>query len=179
MNTGRAVRLTSHDRVVGWRAWTVQETKDGVRLGSVIYDAVWRPTDPGSAVCRCDHSHAAPAIACTCGFHAARDPVDALTYLHGRDEPRTLCRVLGEVQLSGLVVETEAGYRGATAYPLRLYANDLELAATLEAIYGVPVRFPGWESDFATSSRAGSAGSSLSSCSVARTRSSRTAASGS
>ena len=179
MNTGRAVRLTSHDRVVGWRAWTVQETKDGVRLGSVIYDAVWRPTDPGSAVCRCDHSHAAPAIACTCGFHAARDPVDALTYLHGRDEPRTLCRVLGEVQLSGLVVETEAGYRGAAAYPLRLYANDLELAATLEAIYGVPVRFPGWESDFATSSRAGSAGSSLSSCSVARTRSSRTAASGS
>jgi len=179
MNTGRAVRLTNHDRVVGWRAWTVQETKDGVRLGSVIYDAVWRPTDPGSAVCRRDHSHAAPAIACTCGFHATRDPVDALTYLHGRDEPRTLCRVLGEVRLSGLVVETEAGYRGAAAYPLRLYANDLELVATLEAIYGVPVRFPGWESDSATSSTAGSAGSSLSSCSVARTRSSKTAASGS
>ncbi len=179
MNTGRAVRPASHHRVVGWRAWTVKETREGVRLGSVIYDTVWRPADPGSAVCRCDQLHAAPAIACTCGFHAARDPVDALTYLHGRDEPRTLCRVLGEVRLSGLVVETEAGYRGAAAYPLRLYVNDLELAATLEAIYGVPVPSPGWKSDFATSSTADSAGSSLSSCSVARTRSSRTAASGS
>ena len=179
MNTGRAVRLTSHDRVVGWRAWTVQETKDGVRLGSVIYDKVWHPAEPMSAVCHGDQLHAAPAIACTCGFHAARDPVDALTYLHGRDEPRTLCRVRGEVRLSGLVVETEAGYRGAAAYPLRLYANDLELAATLEAIYGVPVRSPEWKSDFATSSTEASAGSSLSSCSVALTRWSRTAASGS
>ena len=179
MNTGRAVRWASHQRVVGWRAWTVNETSDGVRLGSVIYDTVWRPTDPGRAVCRCNELHAAPAMACMCGFHAARDPVDALTYLHGRDEPRTLCRVLGEVQLSGLVVETEAGYRGAAAYPLRLYTNDFELAATLEAIYGVPVRSPQWESDFATSSKAASGGSSPSSCSVARTRSSRTAASGS
>ena len=178
MNTGRAVRAASHHRVVAWRAWTVQETREGVRLGSVIYETVWRPMDPGSAVCHCNELHAAPAIACTCGFHAARDPVDALTYLHGRDEPRTLCRVLGEVQLSGLVVETESGYRGAAAYPLRLYTNDLELAATLEAIYGVPVRSPRWESDFAMSSTAASAGSSLSSCSVARTRSSRTAASG-
>ena len=177
MNTGRAVRSASHHRVVGWRTWTVKETRDGVLLGSVIYDTVWRPAHAASAVCHCDQSHAAPAIDCTCGFHAARDPVDALTYLRGRDEPRTLCRVLGEVRLSGLVVETEAGYRAAAAYPLRLYSNDLELAATLEAIYGVPVRSPEWDS--ATSSTAASAGSSLSSCSVARTRSSRTAASGS
>ena len=177
MNTGRAVRSNQH-RVVGWRAWTVKETRDGVRLDSVIYDTVWRPTDPGSAVCHGDQLHAAPAIACMCGFHAARDPVDALTYLHGRDEPSTLCRVLGEVQLSGLVVETEAGYRGAAAYPLRLYANDLELAATLEAIYGVPVLSPGCVSVSATSSRPASAGSSTSSWSVARTPSSSTAASG-
>src|SRR5207244_1986211 len=116
-------------------------------------------TKQAIAVCHSDRSHDAPAIACTCGFHAAWDPVDALTYLHGRDEPRTLCRVLGEVRLSGLVIETEGGYRGAAAYPLRLYANDLEVVATLESIYGVPVRSPGCESGFATSSIAASAGS--------------------
>jgi hypothetical protein len=178
MNIGQAVRSANRDRVVGWRAWTVIETKDGVRLGSVIYDAVWQPTEPAIAVCHCDRLHDAPATGCTCGFHAAQDPVDAFTYLHGRDEPRTLCRVLGEVRLSGLVVETEGGYRGAAAYPLRLYANDLEVAATLESIYGVPVRSPGCESDFATSSIAASAGSFPSSCSAARTLSPRTAASG-
>jgi hypothetical protein len=178
MNIGEAIRATSRNRVVGWRAWTVIETNDGVRLASVIYDTVWHPTGPALAACRCDQSHAAPEIACTCGFHAARDPVDAFTYLHGRDEPRTLCRVLGEVRLSGLVVETEAGYRGAAAYPLRLYTNELEVAAALEAIYGVPVRSPGCESGFATSSTAASAGSPLSSCGAARMPSSWTAASG-
>jgi hypothetical protein len=178
MNIGAAVRSARRNRVVGWRAWTVVETKGEVRLGSVIYDTVWRPGAPALAACHCDPSHEAPAVACTCGFHAARDPVDALTYLHGRDEPRTLCRVLGEVRLSGLVVETEAGYRGAAAYPLRLYAKDLEIAAALEAIYAVPVRSPGCESGSATSSTAASAGSPTSSWSVARTPSSRTAASG-
>jgi len=178
MNIGEGVRSGNRERVVGWRAWTVIETKDGVRLGSVIYDTVWQPTEQAIAVCHCDRSHDAPAIACTCGFHAALDPVDALTYLHGRDEPRTLCRVLGEVGLSGLVVETEGGYRGAVAYPLRLYANDLDVAATLESIYGVRVRSPGCESGSATSSTAASAGSSPSSCSAARTLSWRTAASG-
>jgi hypothetical protein len=178
MNSGQAVRSASRKRVVGWRAWTVIETNDRVRLGSVIYDTVWHPTGPAIAVCHGDQSHEAPSVACTCGFHAARDPVDALTYLRGRDEPRTLCRVLGEVRVSGLVVETEAGYRGAAAYPLRLYANDLEVAAALEAIYGVPVRSPGCESGFATSSRAGLAGSPPNSCNAARTPLSWTAASG-
>jgi hypothetical protein len=178
VNIGRAVRFARPGRLVGWRAWTVIETKDGVRLASVIYDTVWRPTGPAVAICHCDQSHEAPAIACTCGFHAARDPIDALTYLHGRDDPRTLCRVLGEVQLSGMVVETEAGYRAAAAYPLRLYVNDVEVAATLEEIYRVPVLFGGCGSASATSSTAASAGSLPSSWSVARTPSSWTVASG-
>jgi hypothetical protein len=178
MEIGHAVRPADRSRVAGWRAWTVIESRDGVRLASVIYDTVWSPTGPARATCRCEQSHAAPEVACTCGFYAARDPVDALTYLHGRDEPGTLCRVLGEVLLSGVVVETEAGYRAAGAYPLRLYASDVEVAATLEAIYRVPVLSPGCESASATSSTAASAGSSTSSWSVARTPWSWMAASG-
>jgi hypothetical protein len=178
MELGRGVRSVDRRRVVGWRAWTVIETSSGVQLASVIYDTVWSPGGPATATCECGQPHAAPALACTCGFYAARDPVDALTYLQGRDEPRTLCRVLGEVQLSGVVLEMEAGYRAAGAYPLRLYTSEAEVAATLEAIYRVPVLSPGCASVSATSSTAASAGSSTSSCSVARTRSSWTAASG-
>src|SRR6266852_2321259 len=121
MDRGNAVRSADRRRVVGWSAWTVVDTKAGVRLASVIYDTVWSASGPVTAECECGQAHVAPAPACTCGLYAARDPVDALTYLHGRDEPRTLCRVLGEVVLSGVVVETEAGYRAAAAYPLRLY----------------------------------------------------------
>ncbi|MDP9303563.1 MAG: hypothetical protein M3O92_03555 [Actinomycetota bacterium] len=177
MNIGQGVRA-GRSRVTGWRAWTVIEMNGGVRLASVIYDTVWDPGGPAVAACQYGEAHVAPALACTCGFHAARDPVDALTYLQGRDEPKTLCRILGEVLLSGVVVETEAGYRGAAANPLRLYANDLEVAAELETTYRVPVLSPGCEFASATSSTAASAGSSTSSCSAARTPSSWTAASG-
>ena len=103
MELGRGVRSSEGIRVVGWRAWTVVETKDGVRLASVLYDTVWSPDQPVLATCECGQTHPAPTLDCTCGFYAARDPVDALTYLRGRDEPRTICRVFGEVLLSGVV----------------------------------------------------------------------------
>jgi len=169
MELGRGVRSSERIGAVGWRAWTVVETTDGVRLASVIYDTVWSPSEPAIAACECGQTHPAPALVCTCGFYAARDPVDALTYLRGRDEPTTICRVLGEVALSGVVVELEAGYRAAGAYPLRLYTSQAEVAATLEAVYRVPVLSPGCESGSATSSTPASAGSSTSSWNAART----------
>jgi hypothetical protein len=175
MNTGRTIRVVDGLVAVGWRAWSVEETQDGIRLGSVIHDAIW---DPGvAAVAGCAHSHRAPDASCNCGFHAARDPVDAFSYLLGRDGPRTLCRVLGEVVLADRLVETEAGWRASKAYPVRLYTADTELAEAL-AVYGVPVLSSEWTSASATSSTPASAGSSRSSCTAARMRSSSTAASG-
>ena len=108
MEIGTAVRRLNGLRVVGWRAWTVVETPHGLRLGSVIYDEVWRPGAAALAACRRDEDpfaeavapHRVPGTECSCGFHAAHDPVDALSYLRGRDEPGTLARVLGEVALS-------------------------------------------------------------------------------
>ena len=144
METGKAVREVRGVWVRGWRVWTVRETRAGVRLCSVLHDTMWTPSAAAVAVCAEDHPHEAPELSCTCGFHAAHDPVDALTYLHGRDEPRTLCRVLGEVTLSG-IVETETGWRAARAYPARLYVSDAGLAEQLE-VYGVPVSSPGCES---------------------------------
>jgi hypothetical protein len=136
MISGRVIRVARGHVAVGWRAWTVQETAEGICLGSIIHDAPWEPGRPTVAVC--EHSHFAPDRACNCGFHAAHDPVDVFSYLRGRDEPRTISRVLGEVLLAGTLVETDVGWRAAMAYPLRLYLEDEEVAAAL-ARYAIPI----------------------------------------
>lgn len=138
METGKAVRELSGTRVLGWRVWTVRETRAGVRLCSVLHDTVWTPSRVAVAGCADEQPHESPELLCSCGFHAAHDPVDALTYLHGRDDARTFCRVLGEVALSGRIIETEAGLRASHAYPARLYVADVALVDVL-AVYGVPV----------------------------------------
>jgi hypothetical protein len=145
METGQTLRETSV-RMRGWRAWTVVETSEGLRLGSILHDLVWPVSRPVVAECRLREDpfatplpeHPVPGAVCNCGFHAARDVADALSYARGRDEPRTLCRILGEVTLWGHVLETERGWRASHAYPARLYVPDEQLAAALSA-YSVTV----------------------------------------
>ena len=140
METGRTLRESSRP-VTGWRAWVVTETAEGLRLASVLHDLVWPHGAPLVAECRRDDdpfttpigTHPVPGAECNCGFHAARDPVDALSYARGRDELGTVCRILGEVNLWGHVLETEAGWRASHAYPLRLYVPDAQIAAQLAA----------------------------------------------
>jgi hypothetical protein len=139
-------RAESGAAVRGWRAWAVTETGEGLRLASLLYDHVWAPGEPAAAACRRHDdpfalpidAHELGAAGCGCGFHAAKDPADAISYLQGRDEPSTVCRVLGEVTLWGGVLQAEAGWRGALAYPARLYVPDALLVDELAA-YGVPV----------------------------------------
>ena len=147
METGNAIReLVDAAPVVGWRAWVVTQTDAGLRLGSVLYDDVWVPGTTALASCRRHDDlfadplppHETPGFPCGCGFHAALDPVDALSYLRGRDEPATVCRILGEVALWGRLVETEAGWRAGAAYPVRLYVDNAAIGDAL-AVYGVPV----------------------------------------
>lgn len=169
----------------GWRAWTVVETASGIRLASPLYSQLWLPGEAAVATCkRADDPFARPIAehevddsACACGFHAVRDPVDAFSYLRGRDEPRTVGRILGEVVLWGQVLAGDTGWRATSAYPLRLYTADPELAQAL-APYGASVRSPACASASATSSRMASVGSRTSSSSAARTRSSKADASG-
>ena len=145
METGRTLRERSRP-VTGWRAWVVTETPDGLRLGSVLHDLVWPNGQALVAECRLHEDpfssavgpHPVPGTECNCGFHAARDPIDALSYARGRDEADTLCRILGEVYLWGHVLETERGWRAPHALPARLYVPDEEIALALAA-YGVPV----------------------------------------
>jgi hypothetical protein len=146
-------KLESGEAALGWRAWAVTQTSGGVRLASPLFDHLWLPGEPAVASCLRHEDPFAPALdmhevttrsECSCGFHAARDPADALSYLHGRDAPATLCRVLGEVTLWGDVLQTEAGWRGTLAYPARLYVPDALLAEEL-AVYGVSVSSAGCE----------------------------------
>jgi hypothetical protein len=140
-------KLETGAAALGWRAWAVAQTSRGVRLASPLFDHLWLPGEAAVASCLRHEDPFAPAFdvhevttlpECSCGFHAARDPADALSYLHGRDAPSTLCRVLGEVTLWGEVLQTEAGWRGSLAYPARLYVPDALLAEEL-AVYGVSV----------------------------------------
>jgi hypothetical protein len=162
METGRTLREISRP-VTGWRAWVVTETREGLKLASVLHDLVWPHGTPLVAECRREDDpfatpigpHPVPGTQCNCGFHAARDPVDALTYTRGRDEPAAVCRILGEVQLWGHVLETEGGWRASHAYPLRLYVPDDEIATQL-AGYSVPVcASPSSQTCTATPSRSG------------------------
>lgn len=144
MKIGNVVRERA-EVVTGWRAWLVTETPAGLRLGSVLYDLEWPVGEPALAECRSLEAsplpHPVPGPGCACGFYAARDPVDALSYVIGRDDPSTVCRILGEVALWGHVLETESGWRGSHAYPLRLYVSDASLAGEL-SVYRRPVSSP-------------------------------------
>ena len=145
METGHTIRELSVP-VRGWRAWTVVETRGGLRLGSVLHDLVWPLGHPVVAECRLDEDpfalpvapHPVPGTVCNCGFHAACDVVDALSYARGRDEPGTVCRILGEVALWGHVLQTQSGWRASHAYPTRLYVPDAGLGAAL-AGYGIDI----------------------------------------
>jgi hypothetical protein len=145
MEIGRVVRETSRP-VTAWRAWVVTQTPAGVRLGSVLHDLAWPHGQAVVAECRraddpfadATAPHPVPGPGCNCGFHAAADPVVALSYARGREEPATICRVLGEVTLWGHVLEAEGGWRASHAYPARLIVSDRPLAVSL-AGYGVPI----------------------------------------
>jgi hypothetical protein len=117
---------------VGWRAWLVVQTPDGLRLSSVLYPTLWTPRQEEVAVCRPDaHGrdpadaapHDAPHARCSCGIYASKTPDGATSYFHGtsRGPIKPLFRVMGTVALWGTIIEGARGYRASHAYPRRLY----------------------------------------------------------
>ena len=127
--------------LIGWRVWLVVERDGVLRLASVLHDEVW--PERSALVARCRRSedrflepselraHAAPHEHCSCGIHAAREPDAVRTYLRGRDDPGTVCRVLGTVLLWGSVVECEHGWRASHAYPHQLLLDDSDVERRL------------------------------------------------
>jgi hypothetical protein len=151
--------------VAGWRCWRVVDGVDGLELASTHHDLRWPPGWPATAACELGHD--APAVDCTCGIHAAREPALAFAYLppHIKQtlrarQPEVLgydvVMAVGRVGLWGSVIEADRGWRGAFGYPRELYVparathfrrrhgqvttiGGEALAAALGELYGVPV----------------------------------------
>lgn len=104
------------DPVAGWRYWQLQPA--GGLLRSVTHRTVkWHPGQPQHAVCLIG-GHAAPAIGCACGIHAA--PSLAQLREEGLCLNPSEPLVVGEVALWGAVVTDDHGLRAEHAYPRRL-----------------------------------------------------------
>jgi hypothetical protein len=157
--------------ISGWRTWLVAEVDGKPRLASVFYYALWPVRRELVSECLARRSplrllnrraevasHATPGQRCACGIYAAREPRTALNYLQtcGLRDVRevegraVLHRVLGRVVLWGRLIECDAGWRGAFAYPQCLFLPErtrsgdpvrrLEDVALSLTDYGVPVQ---------------------------------------
>lgn len=146
--------------LIGWRAWHVIDTPDGLRLHSVGRDVAWEPGAPHTATCRRRRAwwrrrdridlHGAPHADCSCGVWAVPDAATALTAIDicGRSW-KPIHRIVGRVSLWGRVVEYERGWRAQYAYPAELIVPARRLhgppVPRLDAIrddlgaYGIPV----------------------------------------
>jgi hypothetical protein len=121
--------------IEAWRTWLVVRTRDGLRLGSVMYASCWIPRRAMQASCRPQpggwpglvdsgrRSHDSPAGDCRCGLYGAIDLAEAARYLDtvGPVGEPVAWSVIGKVSLWGTVVEATAGYRASHAYPSALY----------------------------------------------------------
>jgi hypothetical protein len=120
----------SIDPVAAWRVWDVVQLDGALRLCSLAFWSIWLPGCEATATCRRGWvenpgalaPHAAPAERCTCGIYGTRAVSHTLAYSRsvGR-RADTVHRVVGRVSLWGRVVEAEAGWRAARAYPAALY----------------------------------------------------------
>lgn len=126
--------------IVGWRAWRVATSRDGLRLRSAVFDDEWLPGVEIASRCA-DGGHAAPATGCACGIYATRHPAEAVRYLVGRDDTDVIHRVVGLVALTGVVVEHAQGWRAEYGSPARLWVpaadTNGELAPAAEVVAGL------------------------------------------
>jgi hypothetical protein len=112
-----------------WRVWKIVRRNGMYCLGSVVQPILWPAGEALAAEClagrrlflprRRKRRHAAPEVRCDCGIYAAC--LEAVGQYVGDTPWRDAARVVGRVALWGTVVECERGYRGAYAYPARLF----------------------------------------------------------
>jgi hypothetical protein len=106
--------------ILAWRAWRW----NGACLQGVR--AAW-PTAQFDAAC--DLCEESPGWLHPCGVYAVSLPGDALTVFGGTAD------VVGRVELSGLVIEHEDGYRASHARILDLWTTSSTVADKLRARY--------------------------------------------
>lgn len=130
--------------VIGFRAWHIIDTSEGVRLASTGYGGahsrqVWIPGDVNHAIC--DKAHTPADLHCSCGFYAAvsREHLLSLNTYHLYDKGNRVVPVaIGQVMMDGQVVVATLGWRGENAWPISVLVPHLfwKYATPLAAEYG-------------------------------------------
>lgn len=128
MGTWYPAKLPSEDAdeaILGFRAWRLVRTDDGLRIASTTPRPPWPPGEAIAATCSGSHTrlylvfdpdatpHRSPDKGCTCGWHAVADPATLV-------RPGGPAAVIGQVSLWGRVIEHAKGWRAEFAYPARL-----------------------------------------------------------
>ena len=122
--------LWSPEAAVGWRAWRVVD-------GGVLHGMRQRwPSDELES--RCSTCPESPGYHCSCGIYAVKERWQLLS-------AGFAATVVGRVELSGLVIEHERGYRAQRARIVELYAPDDFVGRQLRAWYDCPVRIESLE----------------------------------
>jgi hypothetical protein len=103
-----------HDQApTGWKCAQILHSPDGtgLRLSGIAIGGAYTTED--IAVCAYNRDHAPPALACECGFYAFRDRDEAASLLACAVGfgGATIVRAICEVDLSGMVIECDDGYR--------------------------------------------------------------------
>lgn len=133
----------SSESAIGWRAWRVVRTFDGqARLVGPIIAAPWATGGQWTEGLLCVQCSEARNEDCHCGINAFADQELLAASSLGRE------MVIGEIELSGQVVQYESGWRGQLARPKRLIVRPLHadqaqqaelLAAELSEVYACDV----------------------------------------
>jgi hypothetical protein len=113
------------ESIVGFRSWALRESPEGVPLlYSVTRDFCWLPFEPSHGELIGDG-----------GIYAYKTQSDTWQYA----APGTIC---GEVNLWGMVLDYDEGFRAEHAYPKELWVTsefDATMIVRLEETYGIPV----------------------------------------
>jgi hypothetical protein len=116
----------SSDSPIGARLWTWD--------GSVL-NGVREPWPEALHRARCSSCREAPGWDHTCGIYAVKDVVGVF-YSRGS-------KVFGVVELSGLVIEHEHGYRAEAARIIEVWADSRDLARVIAVRYpDISVHYP-------------------------------------
>ena len=106
--------------IEAWRAWRW----DGNRLHGMLVP--W-PSARLKAIC--SRGHETPGWDCGCGIYAVKDPAHIPRFGLGAEA------IYGRVELSGLVIEHEAGYRAQVATITHLWVTEPSLQDVVQAAY--------------------------------------------
>lgn len=143
--------------IIAWRAWQIVGTEQTPRLASVTALTTWTRADSGVDaiwptrryfLARCPRGHIEnlPIESCSCGLYAAKTREHLMDLGYGAYGSMT-DKVIGEVALSGKVIEGSQGWRAERGRVHRLWVPHEVGPVVVQRLadaYRVPVEPAQW-----------------------------------